>query len=99
MAYDALLTMKLIGASIGSSIAIVFSPGRDSKLKLLKRFIIGVIIGFIFAPILIDWLGWPHQLDYWLAASVLSGLCGYLSLQVLFTIRFSDIINKKMTGK
>lgn len=79
------LWLKTSGAVIGSSIAVVFQPGKDSNLKLLQRFIIGVILGFISAPIILDFLTWPHTPDYWLAASCIGGLLGYLLLQWLFT--------------
>ena len=77
--------LKISGATIGSSIAVVFQPGNDSNRTLVKRFVIGVILGVISAPIILDFFTWPHTPDYWLAASCIGGLIGYLLLQWVFT--------------
>lgn len=87
----AVFWLKASGAALGSSIAIVFQPGGDGYLKLLQRFILGTILGFIAAPVLIDHFGWEHTPDYWLAASTLGGLSGYLLLQFLFS---RDFLNR-----
>ena len=80
-----ILWLKFSGAVVGSSIAVVFRPGKDRAWKLTQRFVIGTILGFIGAPVLLDWLNWPRSPDYWLAASTLCGLSGYLFLQMLFS--------------
>ena len=88
--------LKVSGAAIGSSIAVVFKPCGDTKLKLLQRFVIGTILGFIFAPQLVDFFDWDHTLDYWLASATICGLLGYLMLQFLFSSDLRDAINKRI---
>ena len=82
---DFIFWIKAGGAALGSSIAVVFKPGGDAWLKLLQRFVIGTVIGFITAPLIIDYIGWQHTTDYWLAAATLGGLLGYLFLQLIFS--------------
>lgn len=88
--------LKISGAAIGSSIAVVFKPSGDTRLKLLQRFVIGTILGFIFAPQLLDFFDWGHTLDYWLASATICGLLGYLTLQFLFSSDLRDAINKRI---
>ena len=88
---DALLA-KLIGSFAGSSIAVVFQPGGDTKRRLIHRLIIGTVLGFIFAPFVTDYLNWQHTFDYWLASATLSGLFSVLALQVIFNLDFSKLM-------
>jgi len=76
---------KAIGSTLGSSLAVVFNSRDSNPLLMVKRFIIGAILGFIFAPIVIDHLGWKHEMDYWIASATLCGVLGYLSLQIVFS--------------
>ncbi len=78
---------KLIGAILGSSIAIVYVKDC-TPTSLLIRFVIGVICGFIAAPIIIDYLKWEHSFDYWLAASTLGGVGSYFTLHHVFSGTF-----------
>lgn len=94
---DMTMALKILGASIGSSIAVVFKPGADNGLRLLQRFIIGTIIGVISAPVVIDFFKWEHSPDYWLAAAALCGLNGYLVLQLLFSEQTHEAIKKRFS--
>lgn len=94
---DITLFLKILGASLGSSIAVVFKPAGDSYLRLFQRFIIGLIIGVISAPILIDFFGWEHRTDYWVAAAAFGGLIGYLILQLLFSETTLEIVRKRLS--
>ena len=94
-----LIGIKAGGAALGSSIAVVFMPGGDKPLILLKRFVLGTIIGFISAPIILDWLRWESKFDYWLASATLGGLLGYLFLQVLFSRETKSRMQKMMKSK
>jgi integral membrane sensor domain MASE1 len=102
MSLDSLLLVKIAGASIGSSIAVVFRPAHDSVFRLVQRFVIGTIFGVIFAPILMNYMEWPREIEYWLSASATCGLLAYLILQLLFSTSTRDaaqsFIDKK-TGK
>lgn len=102
MSLDSLLLVKIAGASIGSSIAVVFRPSSDSVLRLFQRFVIGTIGGVIFAPIMMDTMKWPREIEYWLSASATCGLVAYLCLQLLFSRSTKDIaqeVIKKKIGK
>ena len=91
--------LKAGGAAMGSSIAVVFMPGGDTWLKLLQRFVIGTVLGFIFAPMIRDWLAWPSGGDYWLAAATLGGLVSYLALQLVFSQEARLWAKGKLGGK
>jgi uncharacterized membrane protein YdcZ (DUF606 family) len=81
---DLIFWIKVAGGAIGSSIAVVFKTGGDPWLKLTQRFAIGTVGGFISAPALIDYMGWTHTPDYWLASATIGGVVSYLALQLLF---------------
>lgn len=80
-----LIGVKAGGAAVGSSIAVVFKPGGDPWHRLLSRFIIGTCMGFIFSPLLSDFMGWPNTMNYWLASSCAIGMFSVLLLQILFS--------------
>lgn len=92
---DMVLIIKIIGASLGSSIAIVFKPGGDGWLRLVQRFVLGTIIGVISAPVITDFFEWEHSFDYWLASAALGGLLGYLFLQLVFSESTINEIKKR----
>ena len=96
--FDVVFWLKAAGSMIGSSIAVVFKPGGDSALKLFQRFVIGTIIGFIASPMFLDYLGWEHSPDRWVAAATLGGLLGYLILQTVFNLKLAQIVNNKLGG-
>jgi len=89
---------KLVGSSMGSSIAVTFKPANDNKLIWAKRFILGTIIGFVSAPIIIDLFGWKHSYDYWLASSTMGGLLGYMILQVVLSDSMGERLDKIVKG-
>ena len=99
MTETAIIWLKIAGASVGSSIAVVFQPGRDRGWKLVQRFVIGAILGFIGAAPALDWLGWPRSPDYWLAAATLCGLGGYLCLQIVFSTEALDFLRRRLGHK
>lgn len=95
---DGPLIIKIIGASLGSSIAVIFKPGKDTYFRLFQRFIMGMIIGVISAPIITEFFGWKHAVDYWLASAALGGVLGYLILQVLLSEATADAIKNHIPG-
>ena len=92
----AVFWLKIGGASMGSTIAVVFKTGGDTNAKLFQRFVLGTIIGFISSPVLIDFLGWTHTPDYWLAAATLSGILGYLFLKLIFRDAAANAVKKRL---
>ncbi len=92
---DMIFWLKVSGGALGSSIAVVFKTGGDSRLKLVQRFVIGTIIGFISAPLIIDYMGWEHSSDFWLASATMGGVSGYLALQLLFNTDFKRMLSKR----
>lgn len=99
MILEALLWIKAGGSMLGSSIAVVFTSTGDHPLVLLKRFVLGTIMGFISSPIIIDTLKWDHSFDYWLASATLGGLLGYLFLQMLFSNETIERFRSLIRGK
>ena len=89
------VTAKAVGATIGSSLALIFRP-NCTPFVLFQRFLVGVIFGFILAPIVIDYFGWKHTFDYWLASSTLTGALSYYVLNLIFSGTLIDkFLNKK----
>ncbi|MBW5289462.1 hypothetical protein [Abyssogena phaseoliformis symbiont] len=86
---------KVLGSVMGSAIAVVFNSKESNNLLMFQRFIIGAVIGFISAPVIIDKFGWTHTFDYWLASAALAGTLGYFLLQLLFSDRHAETILKK----
>jgi len=90
-----ILWAKIVGAVLGSSIAVIFQPAGDNNRRLLARFVIGVVIGVVFSPVLIDWLKLTHTWDYWLASATFCGAVGVLALQILFSQRVYDALESR----
>ena len=94
--------MKLGGAVVGSTIAIVFRPLPDQIDKkerwwrIFNRFWIGIVIGFIFSPLLLDTLSLMKSPDYWLASSTFCGSMGVLILQILYSDAAADALKKRI---
>lgn len=86
--------VKAVGSGMGSSIAVIFTD--DSKINIFKRWIVGLIAGFVSAPFIIDHFEWQHSLDYWLASATLGGLMGYLVIETIFTSGIKDILKKRL---
>lgn len=76
--------VKIIGAVVGSSLAVVFEKG-DTWVRRFERFVIGASVGVFCSALLIHIFDWPDTLDFWLLSSFLCGLAGYLFLQLLFS--------------
>jgi len=94
-----ILWAKICGAVLGSSIAVIFQPADDTNKRLFARFIIGVVIGVVFSPVLIDWVKLEHTWDYWLASATFCGSIGVLALQVLFSQRVYDAVESRTTNQ
>lgn len=85
--------VRIIGAIVGSSLAVVFDKG-DNWAHRFERFMIGGFFGAICSALLIHWFEWPDTLDFWLLSSFLCGLVGYLFLQLLFSDWAKSLLNK-----
>ena len=92
-----ILIGKAIGATLGSSIAVIFDTGGDPYHKLISRFIIGTIMGVIFAPVFIDWMRWERTFDYWMASAASCGMMGYLILQIIYSPEIRLLIKRKLS--
>ncbi len=94
-----ILLAKIIGAVLGSSIAVIFQPDHDTPTRLLARFVIGVVIGVVFSPVVLDWFKLAHVWDYWLAASTGCGATGVLIMQIIFSKRVYDALETRAQDK
>ena len=86
---------KVCGAVLGSSMAVIFKPAGDNNQRLFARFVIGVVVGVIFSPVLIDRLKLAHNWDYWLASATFCGLVGVLALHLIFSQKVHDALESK----
>jgi hypothetical protein len=89
------LWAKVSGALTGSSIAVVFKPGGDSYSRLIKRVVLGFIIGVLSASRIRILLGWELNFESFLQASAIGGLVGYMLLQLLFSDAVANKIKEK----
>ena len=96
---DSLLFLKIAGASLGSSIAVIFKPNGDSDQKIFERFAIGTVIGTIISPFTMKWMDVEPEFYFWLGCSVLSGLVALLVLQLLFSQSGKEAIETVMKKK
>jgi len=90
---------KAAGATLGSGIAVVFEPARDSPLMLFKRFILGAIMGAIFAGRFLDFMHWEPRLDNWVAAATTCGLIGYIILQILYSPEIREAVKNRIKAR
>lgn len=91
---DSLIILKIAGASIGSSIIVVFRPGGDSDWKLFQRFVIGLVVGVIAGPVVHDLLNFPSGAEYIIASAGLCGLVAVFGLQILLSKDIADAIKE-----
>jgi len=99
MEFWSVIVAKVIGAASGSAIAVVFKKGGDSKEKLFHRFLIGFILGMIFAPLLRTKMGWDYSFDIWLASACVCGLLSYLVLQIILGDTGREFLASRLRSK
>ena len=90
---------KATGATLGSGIAVVFEPAHDSIPMLFKRFVLGTIMGVVFAPRFLDLMRWEPRLDNWVAAATTCGLIGYIILQILYSPEIREAVKNRIKAK
>lgn len=93
------LIAKATGATLGSGIAVVFEPGQDSFLQLVRRFILGSIMGVVFAPRFLDMMHWEPRLDNWVAAATTCGLIGYIILQIIYSPEIREAVKSRIKAR
>ena len=89
---------RILGAILGSSVAVIFRHSEESGERIVDRWLIGLIIGSIFAPHVLNYMNWPNTWDYWLSSGAVMGLLGYLLMRLLFSEALYSAIQKKITG-
>jgi uncharacterized membrane protein len=62
------LGARVVGALWGSLVALLFYPPK-TKTEAIRRFVAPTVIGAIAAPVLLYYIGWPRELDYFIASS------------------------------
>jgi len=86
------LALKLFGASTGSGIAVLFAPGRDSKLTLLFRFMSGMWVGGVATDFAIAHLDWMKDSPTMLFVASGLGVTGYLFIQAILAPKTKDAV-------
>lgn len=87
--------MRLVGAGLGSTIAVIFKL-RDGTIRAgLLMFAVGVITGYIASRLILDSFGWKNIADYWLIASGIGGALGYICLQIVYSSKMKSAMEKR----
>lgn len=87
--------MRFVGAACGSTIAVIFKLRDGTARAGLLMFVVGVIVGYISARLILDSFGWENVADYWLAASGIGGALGYICLQILYSNKMKSAMEKR----
>lgn len=76
---------RILGAALGSTVFTIFKHRRKGDLKAAGvMFSIGLAIGFVSSRYIMDKMGWINASDYWLMASGIGGVIGYMALDILY---------------
>lgn len=76
------LIIKLIGACVGSALALVFTPPRTWS-GFARRTVAGIGCGIVFAPYARDWGGFARDWEGLLAASTLMAFVSWSAMSAL----------------
>lgn len=74
--------IKLLGAAAGAALALVFAPPRTWG-GFLRRLSAALIFGFIFAPQVRSWAGFPNDWEGTLGASCLAAFVSWSAMATI----------------
>lgn len=76
---------RILGAALGSAVFTIFKHRRKGELKAaLVMFAVGLSIGFVSSRYIMDKMSWINAGDYWLMASGIGGVVGYMVLEIVY---------------
>lgn len=88
---------RVLGAVVGSSIAVVFHFGED-RATSLKRFFIGFAFAMSTSGTTLAYMqrhyGFTSNVDDWLFVSTLLGALGYLVTSLVYSQAMSDLFKR-----
>jgi len=87
---------RMLGAFIGSSVAVNFRWRGGTARSLISMLAVGVATGFVSSRWIIDFFKWSNTSDYWMISSAIGGVLGYLLLKILFSAKAESAIKEKV---
>lgn len=76
---------RMLGAALGSAVFTATKHRRKGDMKAaLIMFSVGLAIGFVSSRYIMDKMNWINAGDYWLMASGIGGVIGYMVLQIVY---------------
>jgi len=87
--HEGLLAMlyKLVGAGVGSGLAVWFRKSPRWALQLAT----GVATGYLAGQWFLDWREWPMTTDYILLSGAIMGIVGYSLVEGILSIDFKRL--------
>ncbi len=87
--------MRLLGASLGSTIAVTFKLRNGTLRAALIMFFVGATTGYLSSRWILDSFGWSNIADYWLLASGIGGGLGYILLQLVYSKKMEAAMERR----
>ena len=94
---DLVLTLRIVGAAVGSSVAVLVKLEAKNLLIQFKGFIVGTVTGVIATPFIIDYFDLIHSFDYWLGIAFVNGMFGFIIVRFLLSDEVLKTIKTKIT--
>ena len=89
---------KLIGAGVGSSIAIIHRPLHGGILKSCFRWAVGVAAGFYGPLPIIEMFGWPVTQEMILFVASCLGITGFSLVELALSGKVKDAVLDRIRG-
>jgi hypothetical protein len=87
--------MRLLGASLGSTVAVTFELRSGTWRAALTMFGVGATTGYLSSRWILDSFGWMNVADYWLLASGIGGALGYILLQLVYSKKMKAAMERR----
>lgn len=83
--HDPLDLWRAVGSVLGTKLAFLFSWPK-SRADFWRRLGVSIVSGFVFSPVLRDYLDWPAESRFVLAAAVLCAVFGWVAIAAGYRI-------------
>lgn len=91
------ILVRAVGAAGGALVSILWLR-PNSWWEGLSRFGVSVIVGTVFAPVVLDYFGWWNVPDRNIAAACLMGIVAWWAVGLLVRILQSDWLLRMLPG-